>query len=164
MSIKTLITAIGFLCLASQATADVLATRTRTAAFVSTALAAAKVLVPTNNAGSTSMTIVTTRDNQRVVITYNAECSVTDDALSPSVYLDLDILVDGAGTNPTADDQAYCTSDDQAGGNWVSAIASAVFVIPEPGLHTVQVRAGLAFPGGVGDSFSLDDTTVVVQE
>jgi hypothetical protein len=164
MFTKTLASALGFCCLAGQASADVLATRTRTLAYTSSATSSAKVFIPTLNAnGSNTLPFVTTHDNQRVVITYIAECSVQDDALSAQVWLDLDIQVDNVVTVPTSDDQAYCTSDDQNGGNWTSVVAAGVVVVPDPGLHTVSIKAGLA-GGTSGDNFRIDDATLIVQE
>jgi hypothetical protein len=149
---------------ARQGTAEVIATRVRTAPL--TVPGTAAVFVPLNNAGSTAMTIVTTQDNQRVVISYNAECQVV--ATNQTTALSINILVDGVQVPPSDSDNAFCTSDNVAG-NWVSAVTTGVLVIQEPGLHTVQVQAQvfsghsnvLVPPGSVA---TLDDTSIIVMK
>jgi hypothetical protein len=143
--------------------ADVIATRVRTSAFTlpfDACPGAGCPLVPlTNGASSTSAIFVTIQDNQRVVIEYNAECTV--EASNNSTYLTLTILGEGTAAAPSSTDKAHCTSD-RGGPSWVSAVATAV-VVPEPGIHRVQIQAQII--GGVaGDNARIDDTTLVVMK
>jgi hypothetical protein len=148
---------------ASAVGAEVIATRVRTNDFlvpVDVCPGAGCPLVPLTNGASTIMNFVTTVDNQRVVIMYNAECTVT--ANDTTTWLALTILVDNAAATPSGTDKAHCTSNNN-GSNWVSAVATAVVVVAEPGIHNVRIQAQIL--GGVaGDSARIDDTTIVVMK
>ena len=156
---------ISMLCalslIASQVGADVIATRTRTAAF--TVLANTIVNPPLNNANSVTMPFVTTRDNQRVVITYNAECSVK--SLSQSAYMNITIFVDNVAAAPSSVPNAFCTSDGNATllGEWARAVTQVVFVVEEPGVHAVALRAELVneIAGNFG---TLSASSIVVEQ
>jgi hypothetical protein len=153
---------------ASQVWAQVIATRTNTNAFVvgDNEACATATFIPLNNAGSTALFFLTTQDNQRVVVSFNAECSVR--APSDFVWLDIAILVDGVVARPSTDDDAYCTSDDDnALGSWVSALRSVVFVVEDPGFHSVQVRGtlqGCSDTAPRDDMWRIDDSITIVQK
>ena len=157
---------ISMLCalslMASQGWADVIATRTRTDAFIVKANALANV--PFDNANSLGMPFVTIRDNQRVVITYNAECSVK--SLSQSAYMDLRIFVDdNQGAAPASVPNAFCTSDGNATvlGEWVRVAFQAVYVVPEPGLH--KIWGVVELKGEVLGNFgTLSASSIVVEQ
>jgi hypothetical protein len=145
--------------LATEAPAEVIASRTRTGAdFFSDAT---NHFVPLNNTGSTSLSFITTTDNQRVVISYNAECAVQ--AANFSTYLNIDILVDSIAAAPSDNDNAFCSAHNFVGGGWVSAVTTTVFTVPDPRIHTVQIRGNLA--GFVsGSSWSVDDSSTIVMK
>jgi hypothetical protein len=116
--------------------------------------------IPLTDAGATSLTFSTTKANQRIVISYNAECGVA--GLDNITYVDLDILVDGIAAPPSDSDNAFCT--DHGNGiraNWVSAVTTVVITVPNPGTHTVQVRGKLQH-FDEGDSWSVDDSSTVI--
>jgi hypothetical protein len=151
-----------------QVRADVINIRTNTIPFIGgdNEACAAPTLIPLNNAGVTFMPFVTTRDNQRVVITYSAECTVK--APNTFTWLNIDILVDGVAlpAAPTNDDNAFCTAH---GNNvldaWVSASTTAVAVVLDPGFHFVQVRGNLVVCSDVAprdDQYRLDDSTTII--
>ena len=153
--------------IAGQVWADIIATRTNTnPLFVGggTQSCAPATFIPLNNSGSTRMPFVTTRDNQRVVVTFNAECSVK--APDFSTWLNIDILVDGIEAPPTQTiDNAFCTSH---GNNtldgWVSASTTGVFIVPEPGLHSIQVRGSLIGCSDTSDDqWRIDDSSTIIQ-
>ena len=106
------------------------------------------------------MPIVTTVDNQRLVITYNAECTVT--ANGTATWVALSIFVDGVLAAPSSTDKAHCTSNNN-GANWVSAVATGVLVAPEPGFHSVQVQARI-LNGVAGNTARIDDTTLIIEK
>jgi hypothetical protein len=142
------------------AAGQVISTRTRTIANGYSD--GASHLIPLNDAGSTVLPFVTTTDNQRIVISFNAECAVA--ASNWFAFVNLDILVDGAPTSPSSNDNAFCTSHNFAGGGgWVSAVSTSVFIVPDPGLHNVQVRGFLA-SFSAGNSWSIDDSSTIVME
>jgi hypothetical protein len=147
---------------AGAAGADVIASRARTSDFivpVDVCPGAGCPLVPlTNGASSTTMNFVTTVDNQRVVVMYNAECTVS--ANGTTTWLALTILVDGVAAAPSSTDKAHCTSNN-GGSNWVSAVATAIVVVADPGIHTLRVQAQI-LNGVAGDTARIDDTTIVV--
>jgi hypothetical protein len=141
------------------ASAEVISTRARTLPNIFND--SAVHLLPLNNAGSTFLPFVTTTDNQRIVISFNAECSVV--ANNFSSFVNLDILVDGVAASPSSDDNAFCSGHGVAGGGWVSAVSTSVFLVPDPGLHTVQVRGFLAsFVAGSG--WTIDDSSTVIMK
>ena len=146
--------------MAGQAGADVIATRTNTVAF--TVSDGAVHLIPLNNTGGTFFSFFTLRDNERVVISFNAECSVKGP--NSFKWLNIDILVDGVMAPPSSNDNAFCTSrGDNLLVGWVSAVTIVVFVVPDPGLHLVQVRGNLV-GFGAGDQWRIDDIAVIVQQ
>jgi hypothetical protein len=97
------------------ASAEVISTRTRILPnFFSDS---SPHLIPLNNAGSTVLPFVTTTDNQRIVISFNAECSVgVTNANNFSTFVNLDILVDGVAASPSSDDNAFCSAHNSQGG------------------------------------------------
>jgi hypothetical protein len=156
ISIGTILSCLLF---AQVSFADVIATRTSTTA-VQVGVGAASC-VPVVNLHT--LRFVTTRDYQRVVFGYTGECSVkSPDNFS---WLNIDLVVDGVQVSPTqTTDNAFCTSrgvNDING--WVSASATGVVVVPEPGLHTAQVNANLVnCNDATDDVWRLDDSTVVL--
>jgi hypothetical protein len=144
--------------MAGVAAAEVLATRTRTNDFVVNVGAA--VLVPLNNAGSTTTPFVTTVENQRVVIEYTAECTVT--AAGTATWVSLTIQVDGVTALPTSTDQAFCTSNNN-GSNWASVVSRAIFVVPDAGIHTARILVQLN-NAVAGNTARLDDSTTTVAQ
>jgi hypothetical protein len=153
---------------ASQVWAQVIATRANTNAFVvgDNEACATPTFIPLNNVGSTSLFFLTTHDNQRVVVSFNAECSVR--AANDFVYLDIEILVDGVAAVPSNGDDAYCTSDDDNQlASWVTAQRSVVAVLADPGFHSVQVRGtliGCLDTAPRDDMWRIDDSTTIVQK
>lgn len=117
-------------------------------------------LIPITAGGGTSLGFFTSVANQRVVISFNAECSVkgTDNVS----WLNIDVLVDGVPARPSNDDNAFCTdSGNNLLSNWVSAVTTVVHVVPNAGFHTVQVRGQLVV-FNAGDQWRVDDKSVVV--
>jgi hypothetical protein len=82
----------------------------------------------------------------RVVIVFNAECSVGGAAGN---WLDVNIIVDPAGAPlplvvpPSNGDNALCAGNGTASNNdgWVSAVTQAVMVVPTAGIHTIRVAS-----------------------
>jgi len=152
----------------SQVWAQVIATRTNTNAFVvgDNEACATPTFIPLNNAGSTFLNFLTTQDNQRVVVSFNAECSVK--APNDFVWLDIAIQVDGVVASPSNGDDAYCTSDDDnALASWVSALRSVVFVVEDPGFHSVRVQGtliGCSDTAPRDDQWRIDDSITIVQK
>jgi len=105
---------------------------------------------------------VTTTDNQRIVISFNAECSVI--ANNFSSFVNLDILVDGVAASPSSDDNAFCSAHGAAvQGGWVSAVSTSVFIVADPGLHSVQVR-GILTPFVAGSGWTIDDSSTIIMK
>lgn len=153
--------------IAGQAWADVIATRTNTIPTVvgDNEACATATFLPLNNAASTIMPFVTTRDNQRVVVTFSAECSVK--APNFTTWLTIDILVDGVEIAPTQTvDNAFCTAHgNNSLDGWVSASATGVFVVVDPGIHTARVRASLVGCSDTAprdDMWRIDDSSTII--
>lgn len=144
----------------SQVSADVIGSRT-SAVAVQVGAGAAVSCAPVVNLQV--VPFVTSRDNQRVVISFTGECTVK----SPDTFtwLNVDVLVDGVEISPTQTiDNAFCTSQ---GNNtldgWVSASVTGVHVVPDAGLHTALVRASLVnCNNATDDQWRLDDMTTIV--
>ncbi|HXJ87435.1 MAG TPA: hypothetical protein VMS18_11500 [Candidatus Binatia bacterium] len=121
-------------------------------------------VIPLTEAGATSISFTTTQANQRVAVSFSAECSVG--GVHATTYLDLDILVDGVAAPPSDSDNAFCAAhaDPTAiRANWVSAITVVVTTVPTPGQHVVQVRGTLRNMVD-GDSWSVDDSATLVSK
>jgi hypothetical protein len=167
---KTLSLTLGSLLLvaatAIPSLANVLATSTRTTADVFSDNLSH--FVPLDNAGTTMIPFVTVANNTKVVITYNAECSVKG-PVAGSVnanfaWLDLDILVDGGAAPPSSDDNAFCTDHgNHLLANWVSAATTVVYTVPLAGVHWVRVRGTLR-NFDAGDQWRLDDSATIVAQ
>lgn len=96
--------------------------------------------------------------NTRIVITYNAECSVGG---GPTNWLNTDIFVDNVIIAPTNSDNALCSGNHTATQNdgWVSAVSMGTTVV-SAGAHTVRVRVNDQV---AGSSWRIDDQTLVVE-
>lgn len=107
----------------------------------------------------------TTVPNQRVVITFNAECSV---AGGPTSRLLNDILVNPAGPQgdiiDTNSDKALCTGNHTStqGDGKVSAVSTRTLVVPTAGVHFASVRV-LFNPNFPSFAWEVDNITVVVE-
>lgn len=94
-----------------------------------------------------TLTFATSAANQKVVITYNAECWALSD------YVFLNILVDGTQARPQENpDFAACSAES----GYVCIVGQSVYTFPRKGSHAVTVRASAsAF-------FALDASSLVV--
>jgi hypothetical protein len=156
--ISALLLAMIFIGVAS---GEVIATTTRTLPNFFTD--SAVHFIPLNNAGSTLLPFVTTTRNQRIVISFNAECSVR--ANNFSTFVNLDILVDGVAASPSSDDNAFCSAHGSfLAGGWVSAVSTSVFVVPSPGLHFVRIRGFLGTTFVFPSSWTIDDSSTVIMK
>jgi hypothetical protein len=119
-------------------------------------------LIPLQSNGNTTLTFKTTTANQKVIIQFNAECSVS--GVDDDTWLDIDILVDGVAAPPSDGDNAFCTSlAGHAGSRWVSAVTNGVAVVRSPGTHTLQVRGAFGFGHwSSGDFWWVDDYSIIV--
>lgn len=117
-------------------------------------------LISLRNNGTTAIQFSTGAANQKVMITFNAECSVA--GTDNGTWLDIDIMVDGVIVPPSDDDNALCTDNGTGAlSNWVSATVVGVYTVPNSGPHTVEVRGGLHnFDNG--DEWRIDDSSTVV--
>jgi hypothetical protein len=111
-------------------------------------------------AGGTTFTFRTTGANQRVIITFNAECQIPNGNFTPA-SLDIDIVVNPFGpaasvvVPPSNGDNIFCQNiflqgsafyPGAAGSNAVSASVVTTMTLPTAGTHTVRVRALLDGP------------------
>ncbi|SEM05687.1 hypothetical protein SAMN04489760_103105 [Syntrophus gentianae] len=143
----------------TQSKADVLAASTNVNQKVFTD--SAKHYLPINGS-KTTLTFTTTTANQRVVVLFNAECSVKSS--DHYTYVDTDIMIDGVIAPPSTSDNALCTSDgSNLPANWVSASTNVVRVVPAAGVHTLKVRVSLKnFTSG--EQYWIDDISVIVMK
>jgi len=118
--------------------------------------------IPLNNSGATTLAFTTGANNQKVVITFNAECSVA--GTDHVTWLDVDILVDGVIVAPSSSDNAFCT-DHGTGAldSWVSAVTVVVYTVPLAGNHAVEVHGTLKV-FDAGDQWRIDDSTTLVTQ
>jgi hypothetical protein len=158
MKKKLLASVLSLMLITVQSQATIKATATRTAAdFFSDG---SPHLIPLTDTGATAITFKTTLPNQKVIISYSAECSVkgTDNI----TFLDIDILVDGVAAPPSNSDNAFCTDHgNNSLKNWVSAVTMVVARVPAAGTHSVQVQ-GFVHNFNSGDQWVVDDSATVV--
>jgi hypothetical protein len=158
MKKKLLASILSLLLITVQSQATIKATGTRTIADVFSD--GSTHLIPLTDTGATAITFTTTQRNQKVIISYSAECSVkgTDNI----TWLDVDTLVDGVAVPPSNSDNAFCTDHgNNSLGNWVSAVTMVVAFVPGTGTHSVQVLGTLRVFNS-GDQWRLDDSTTLV--
>ncbi len=130
---------------ASDARAEVLATATRVSGIGTPGT------IPLNDSGGTALAFSTTKPNQKIVLTYNAEC------FTSGSWLAISIFVDGKEANPqSGSDFAFCS----APGNWHGTVRQSIITVPKKGAHAATVVATLVG----GGSFSLDDTSFVIEK
>src|SRR5262245_55128465 len=124
--------------------APILASATRTAAFLSTGTT--PVSIPLRESGAKSLKFDTTVANQKVVIIYNAECVV---AAPRGSWLSISILVDGIEAEPSSGtDFALCSAVDAGGQTWSSVVRQSALKVPAIGSHTVTILANLLAGSG----------------
>jgi hypothetical protein len=145
-----------FLVVPSQAAIKASATNTSAVSF-SDNLAH---LIPLLSNGTTAIRFSTGAANQKVIVTFNAECSVA--GTDNMTWLDIDIMVDGVIIPPSNNDNAFCTDHGTGSlSNWVSATVVGVYTVPSAGQHIVEVRGGLhVFDSG--DAWRIDDSSTTV--
>ena len=132
------------------AEADILATTANTGGTSGGSL---QVNVAVQQSGGTALAFSTSKQKQKVVITFNAECRADG-----SGWMTVIIVVDGNAANPPsgADFFALCTP----GAGWVGAVRQSIYCRAEDRNHSVTVRAqGIAG----NNSWSLDDISLVVE-
>jgi hypothetical protein len=150
LAAKTAAAALIAVGMTGGAAADVLAVASRITPVNGTSTT--YTVVPLAENGATTLNFRTTRPNELVVITYNAECSGID---GPG-WVSVQILVDNLrATSPAAGANfAFCHSGVEAG-----AVRQAYVTVNPAGVHSVRVRAG-AFGGST--TWTLDDSSIVV--
>ena len=119
----------------------------------------ALILLPING-GAPFLNFTTTVPNQKVVVLFNAECSVK--SADVGSYVDAIVLIDNVPALPSGTNNAFCTS---TGRNvltrGVRASTNVIRIVPNPGVHKVEVRAVLRNFSG-GEAFRIDDISVIV--
>lgn len=154
---KTALVGAGLL-VAYSAQAALLATHTRNANY--TYAEGTTPFVPLNDAGATTITFNTGVRNQKVIVSYTAECGIIDN--KNDTWVNIDIQVDGVAIRPTNNtSDAFCSSTNNAGYNWNMSAVNAVYIVPNPGVHTVRIRAAVQSGNG-GATGWLGDTSLVV--
>ncbi len=111
----------------------------------------------------------TDQPNTRVAITFAASCEVAYD--NPTKYVGIDILLNHSATDtyapvpPSGYGNALCSGRPHNVGNFqkgVHAVVQTTMVIPQPGIHSVQVRVRTEGAAGFL-TILLDDLSLVVQ-
>jgi len=117
------------------------------------------------------ITFRTTSVNQRVIIFFNAECSVK--GWTGHTYLHMDVLIDGVPARPSNRDNVLCS--DHLNGNLIidevplnsnnmSVSTNVHALVPDPTVdHEVRVRVFLD-RANEGDMAMLDDVSVIVMD
>lgn len=112
------------------------------------------------NGGAPILNFTTTVPNQKVVVLFNAECTVK--SADTGSYVDAAVLIDGTPALPAGSNNAFCTS---TGRNvltrGVRASTNVMRIVPAPGVHNVRVMAILR-NFSVGEAFRIDDISVIV--
>ncbi len=132
---------------------------TRTEAFESTSGSA--VNVPLKQNGGKTLAFDTSAENQRVVITYNAECIVTGSVAQGALIW---FKIDGFGVNPGNSSLTLCRGvlggGADSGQTWAGALRQIVTDVAAAGSHTLQIGAQVY----VGQAtWRFDDASVVIE-
>ena len=100
--------------------------------------------------------------NQKVVVLFNAECSVKSADIA--TYVDAVVLIDGIPALPSGSNNAFCTSTARnVMTRGVRASTNVIRIVPNPGVHNVRVMAILRnFTGG--EQFRIDDISLIVMK
>jgi hypothetical protein len=118
-------------------TKDVLATAAFEGPFNGSG--ATEVAVPIRPEGGIALQFTTTKDNQVVKLTYNAQCGVL---AQRGRWLGLRVVVDGAEAAPASSfDFALCSSVAPSSWHNSSGFRQSVITIPKAGVHKVKVFA-----------------------
>lgn len=95
---------------------------------------------------------------RELVIHFFGECEVNSS--DNSTFIDYDILVDGVEVPPTNDgNSALCNSPDND-----MSVGTVVMHTVSGGAHTITVRGSLAGTPVLGESGSVDDMSLVIEE
>jgi hypothetical protein len=129
------------------------AAATRGAELQSTSVQA--VTLPIKPAGGKVLAFETTKPNERIKFTYNAECVVSA-ADAAGRLLSVNFVLD---EGQPATSSALCRSVDGAGETWLGAARQLALVVPEPGNHQLKVIAGINSPSG---TWRVDDSSLAV--
>jgi hypothetical protein len=130
-----------------------LAAATRTYLFLNLS-DADELKLPLKNNGATKLQFTTTKDNQSVLVTYNAECVARDIINARS--LEVLSLIDGVAP-PENDVKLLCASFDISAKTWVGAATQKVFKVPTKGDHAARVNAYDQV-----SAWAVDDSSLVV--
>jgi hypothetical protein len=131
-----------------------LAAATRSLAFAR--LGAGSFGLPLKENGAKRLKFTTTTDNQRVLVTYNAECDIA----APSQSTDLLSVIDVEGAvSPDSLAKVLCMPVDTQAKTWRGSAHQKVFRVPAKGEHTVTVSASAT--SGT-QSWRVDDSSLVV--
>lgn len=114
---------------------------------------------PLNLGGGNTSLAFSVPQQRRVVILFNAECSVKAD--DDTTWVDIDVLVDGVAAPPSNDDNAFCTSTGNGQLNRLVSASTYVARTVAAGAHTVQVRGTLR-GFSPGEQWRIDDLSLVV--
>ena len=122
--------------------------------------AATGTYVPING-GATTLNVTVPKAG-RYVLTFSAECSVSEPAGNTNAWVEVDIEVNGVAVSPTAGtSDALCSADGVAGfGGWVRPSVTTVVTLAA-GANTVRVKGGFQ-NGAVGGWLS--DTSIVIHQ
>jgi hypothetical protein len=127
---------------------------TREDAFQSAATDTSLVELPLKQNGAKVLNFSTGAPNERLKITYNAECvAVQGEAGNRNLLTRIDV----AGFSSSVD--ILCNSVDTTGETWAGAARQLVVTIPAAGSHTAKVLGALNL--GLG-TWRVDDSSLVV--
>jgi hypothetical protein len=130
-----------------------LAAATRTYSFL-TLGNADEYKVPLKDNGAKTVHFTTAKDNQSVLVTYNAECVARDLINARSV--EVLSLVDGVAP-PENDTKPLCGSVNSNAKTWVGTATQKVFKVPTKGDHVARVNAYDQVT-----AWALDDSSLVI--
>jgi len=130
---------------------------TREDIFESTATASdPTVFLPLKDSGATVLNVSTSRPDERLKVTYNAECVVAAAGGARIVAVQI-FMPDAAVVDGTND--GLCGAVDTAGQTWAGAARQTAVTIPNTGSHDIEVTGHLNDGPG---TWRLNDSALVV--
>jgi hypothetical protein len=114
------------------------------------------VLLPLKDNDGTNLSVATTQPNERVKVTYNAECVLAAGQAGKTVQVRI-YVPDADVVDATSD--VFCGAVDTTGKTWAGTVRQFTAKIPDPGNHGIKVQGFLNVGPG---TWRLNDSALVV--
>jgi hypothetical protein len=112
------------------------------------------ILLPLKDNDATVLNVSTSQANERLKVTYNAECVLAAAGKTVQVFI---FVPDAAVADSTTD--VFCGSVDMTGKTWAGTLRQSAVTIPNAGSHAINVQGFMNTGPG---TWRLNDSALVV--